>query len=211
MIILKRWDAIKVMKYIRVKVSRDSKVTGSRSGGAAVEIKERESYKNNDKKYYNDFFKLNRQNRNRTYLNSFEILDTTNVNKITYFPTEKNIKEIDVISYQPYEIGYLMIINVKVLNIFNQFNLPEYNNLPVKIKNFQENYFLIGLPFIQKAEVDLFKSIFYDLELKQEVKFKSYEKYMEVNLDICAKEIFLRNAYDYDIINLQSEGLFFFR
>lgn len=106
-------------------------------------------------------------------------------------------------------MGFHLLISEKTFQIIKKYKTPILNILPSKIDTFAKKYFMIGFPMIENKSIDLKKSTFYDLELKQELTYKNYKDYSEINFSRNPLNIHLTKYYDYDIINLQGEGLYF--
>jgi hypothetical protein len=103
------------------------------------------------------------------------------------------------------------MISEKAWSVIKNFNLPEYNLIPVKIDTFNTNYFLIGFSKTQSFEIDFEKSVFFEWNPYREKKYKSLEEYNQINAKYAGSNfelIKLKKKYNYDIINLQIGGIF---
>lgn len=198
------------MKYIKTDIEYEPKITGSPNGVYAVEIKDKKSFKSQDEKdYFNNFIKENRQDITRLYEDSFVKIDNKMISEIIYFPSYKRTKDIDVVLYCPYQNGFKLLISEKAFEIIRKYKTPILNIIPSKIDSFEKRYFMIGFPMIVNKMIDFEKSRFYDSGIEQEITYDNYENYAEINFNRTALSIHLSKSYDYDIINLQGEGLYF--
>ena len=198
------------MKYIKIDIEYEPRITGSPNGVYAVEIKERKSFKSKkEEEYFNEFIDKNMEDIKRVCEQNFEIIDNNRISEIIYFPSYKRAKGIDVVKYCPHQMGFQLLVSEKAFEILNKYRTPAYSIIPSKIETFEKKYFMIGFPMIENNSIDLDKSKFYDHDLEKEITYKNYADYAEINFSRYPLETFLLEVYNYDIINLQGEGIYF--
>ncbi|WP_235299760.1 hypothetical protein [Portibacter marinus] len=196
-------------RYSKIVAEHEPQITGSPNGVYAVELVDNKSFVTKEEE---DIFKLyvsrNHENIQRVCEDSFVNLDNQKISQITYYPAYKSIKEIDVIQYSPYYLGFQLLVSQRLFRILASFNLPNLNKLKSKITNFNSNYFLIGFPMIENKNIDFKRSIFFDYGRNEKKIYKNYQQYSELNFTRIPHEIYLTKQYNYDVINIQGEGLF---
>ena len=106
-------------------------------------------------------------------------------------------------------MGFQILVSEKAYGIIRKYRTPDYSIIPSRIETFDKKYFMIGFPMIEDKTIDLKKSTFYDIELEKEISYESYDAYAEINFSRHPLETYLTEVYDYDIINLQGEGMYF--
>ncbi|MDO7138818.1 hypothetical protein [Algibacter lectus] len=198
------------MRYIKTETEYEPKITGSPNGVYTVEIKEKKSFISKDEKdYFNEFIDKNSEDIKRVCEQDFVKIDNKRISEIIYFPSYKRAKEIDVVRYCPHQMGFQLLVSEKVYEIFKKHRIPDYNVIPSKIETFEKNYFILGFPMIENRFIDFNKSKFYDFKLQKKITYKNYNDYAELNFSRYPLETYLTENYNYDIINLQAEGMYF--
>ena len=198
------------MKYIKTDTEYEPKITGSPNGVYAVEIKEKKSFKSKEEKdYFNQFVEKNSEDIKRVCEQNFVKIDNKRISEIIYFPSYKRAKDIDVVKYCPHQMGFQLLVSEKAYEILKKYRTPAYSIIPSKIETFDKKYFMIGFPMIENKTIDLKKSSFYDSKLGKEITYKNYNDYAEINFSRYPLETYLTEFYNYDIINLQAEGMYF--
>ena len=198
------------MKYIKTDTEYEPKITGSPNGVYAVEIKEKKSFKSKEEKdYFNQFVEKNSEDIKRVCEQNFVKIDNKRISEIIYFPSYKRAKDIDVVKYCPHQMGFQLLVSEKAYEILKKYRTPAYSIIPSKIETFDKKYFMIGFPMIENKTIDLNKSSFYDSKLGKEITYKNYNDYAEINFSRYPLETYLTEFYNYDIINLQAEGMYF--
>ena len=86
------------MKYYRIRTDWDSKTTGRRNGGCAVEQNKNSFTDKRVEKNFKEFFIANIKNIERTRWGSYVIYEPPQDFDLTYFPKTKSIKELDIIT-----------------------------------------------------------------------------------------------------------------
>ncbi|MRX64714.1 hypothetical protein [Maribacter luteus] len=198
------------MKYIKTDTEYEPKITGSPNGVYSVEIKEKKSFKSKgERNYFNEFVKKNNEDIRRVYEQNFVKIDNKRITEIIYFPSYKKAKNIDVVQYRPFQMGFQLLISEKAYEILKKYRIPAYNIIPSKIETFDKKYFMIGFSMIENKNIDFNKSKFYDFKLEKEIVYKNNNDYAEINFSRYPLETYLKERYNYDIINLQGEGIYF--
>lgn len=201
------------MKYYNIDAEVEEKITGSRNGVYSVEIKEKYSFSSlEDKKIWKDYCTQNRKNRSRVLWNDYIQFNPTLLsNPITFFPIGKKIRQLDFMAYCPYEHGIQFLVTQKVYDIISKYRLPTHNKVPAKIDAFEQNYYLIGFPMLEKFNFDFNKSIFVNYSEGNKVIFKNEEHYnqlQDTSAYIVPEIILLKKELNFDIIKT-FKGIFF--
>lgn len=187
-------------KYLNIKTNRDPKITGKRDGDTAVKQKF-ETKAEEDK--FEDFFYDIYENRSKVLLESFQVFDIQLDTPITYIPKTKSIKKLDFMSYGRFQYGLHFLVSQKVIGILQKYKLPPvYHKIPAEISTFQEKYYLLGLPQPNIYQVDFTRTIFCRF-VDFEFKFENAEDYLAAEYEELgwAKELYLKNPLDFDMIN----------
>lgn len=206
-------------KYFRVGSSVESCVTGIRDGVTSqVETrftKMHSSFINNtEKNYFLDYCKFLWENRKKISIDEFPLIDSSKISKITYYKTKKSVKETDFMSNLTDKSFNLFdfIVSEEAHKLLMDFNLPIYNKLKVIIPEFssQKEYLLLGFPELSLENVDYEYSIIIDSFSGKQLRFNSYEEYINRTYKFTKlNNIRLNTDYKYDIIRLQNTGIFF--
>jgi len=198
------------MKYIEIDVEYEPAITGSPNGIYAVEMKGEKSFRSKKEMvFFNEFIDANMENLQRVCDQNFVAIDEKNISKITYFPSYKRTKDIDVVNYSPHQMGFQFLLSEKAFKIIIKYKTPKLNVIPAKIETFDKKYYMIGFPMIENEMIDFKLSTFYDHDLEKEVTYKNFKDYNQINFSRNALNIHLKKSYNYDIIHLQGEGVYF--
>ncbi|AIM36924.1 hypothetical protein KO02_09635 [Sphingobacterium sp. ML3W] len=200
------------MNFYKTDTDTEPTTTGSRNGVYSVEIKEKYSFVSlEDKKVWKDYCTENRKNRSRILLNSYVPLDTSLLSTITFFSIGKRIKQLDFMAFAPYEHGIQFLVTKKVYDIISKYKLPIHNKIPAKIDTYNQNYYLIGFPMLEKSTFDFTRSSFYEHSQNREFFFKTLENYENADNvvgDYVPVKLVLKEKLIYDVIKTV-EGIFF--
>lgn len=201
------------MKLYRVNAETEPKITGSRNGVYSVEIKDKYSFSSlEEKKIWKNYCSKNRENRNRVLLNNYIPLDASLLsNPITFFSIGKKIKQLDFMAFAPYEHGMQFLVSQQVYNIILKYRLPAHNKIRVKIDSFEQAYYMIGFPMLEKSAFDFKRSSFFDYSQDKEFIFKSlvnYENADDIVGHYIPVKLRLNKKLVYDVIKTV-EGVFF--
>lgn len=209
----------KQKRYFRVGPSVESCVTGIRDGITnQVETrftKMQSSFVNKtEKNYFLDYCKFLWENRKKINIDEFPLIDSSKISKITYYKTKKSVKETDFISNltdNSYNL-FDFIVSEETHKLLLEFKLPIYNKIQVIIPEFsvQKEYFLLGFPEMSLENVDYGHSVILDSFSGKQLKFKSFEEYINRTYKFTKLYTIQLNVdYKYDIIRLQNTGIFF--
>jgi len=188
--------------------SSELSVIGVNNGVYQVELLDKKSFLNNEeRKYYKSYFS---GNFNSFTLENYKKNNPKKITELIYFPLKK-AKETDFVRFSPNEMGLNFLVSQKVINLIEQFLLPDYIKIPAKINGFKNNYYTIGFPIITERAINFHKSKFYHRIKKVELNNLSYEDYKEVSgalVKTLSLELVNTNCTK-DILNIQGQGLFF--
>ncbi|RHH07918.1 hypothetical protein DW228_18470 [Bacteroides fragilis] len=205
----------KDMRYWSVICSTNPSVTGINNADAQVETlnkkKEYSFVDKNEEKYFVEFCRDVWRKTKEIYIDDFNAIDDSKISLIKYFPTKKRVKEIDVLRHSTQSSFNIFdfLISDKVLKIFLEFNLPEFNIIPAKVTGFTIQYYLIGFSIIPYSKIDFEKSIFRNDISGSIITFHNYDEYKNHNtICVSAKKIILIKRYNYDVLRTPV-GLFF--
>lgn len=194
--------------YKIVSLSSEPSVIGVKNGVYQVELNDKKSFLNKEERtYYENYFN---GDFNSFVLENFTKNKSKEITELIYFPLKK-AKETDFVRFSPNEMGLNFLASRKVINIIEQFSLPEYIKIPAKINGFKNDYCTIGFPIVTKDLINFPKSKFYHRIKKVELNNLSNEDYKKV-AGALVKTLSLELAnksYTKDIIYLQGQGLFF--
>ena len=171
------------MKYYRIRTDWDSKTTGRRNGGCAVEQNKNSFTDKRVEKNFKEFFIANIKNIERTRWGSYVIYEPPQDFDLTYFPKTKSIKELDIMNYseQLFEIPFL--ISERAYKILAKYRLPIHNKIPARIATFSQDYFLVGFPTLLANMYDFKKSVFCRYEKGPRVMFENVDDYENAEYD----------------------------
>ena len=196
------------MKYYRIRTDWDSKTTGRRNGGCAVEQNKNSFTDKRVEKNFKEFFIANIKNIERTRWGSYAIYEPPQDFELTYFPKTKSIKELDIMNYSERLFDIPFLISERAYKILAKYRLPIHNKIPAKIATFSQDYFLVGFPTLLANTFDFDKSIFYNEEGK--VTFRDVNDYENAAYNRHMADpvsIFLNIKMEYDVIDTR-HGLF---
>jgi hypothetical protein len=195
------------MKYLKITPETDTKITGSPNGVYSVEIKKNSFASDAERKYFEEFQKAKEKQPSTIYYPDFLTIDSNKISEITYFPSFKRAKEIDVIQYCPNQLGFQLMLSEKLYNMISVCRLPKHNAIRCRIDTFSQCYFLLGFPIISSEAIDFEKSFFLDQINHKIMQFPDHIAYNEANYIGFVKEIHLKTNLPYDLINIKG-GLF---
>ena len=197
------------MKYYRIRTDWDSKTTGRRNGGCAVEQNKNSFTDKRVEKNFKEFFIANIKNIERTRWGSYAIYEPPQDFELTYFPKTKSIKELDIMNYSEELFDISFLISERAYEILAKYRLPIHNKIPAKIATFSQDYFLVGFPTLLANTFDFDKSIFYNEEGKvtfrdvNDYENAAYNRHMAI-----PSLLYLNIQMEYDVIKTR-KGLFF--
>lgn len=203
------------MKYLNVTCSTVSTVTGVNNGDAQVETlnkKNEYSFANkNEEEYFTEFCREIWKKSKGIFINNFIAINNYKISSITYFPTKKRVKEIDVLTHCTQSAFNIFdfLISDKALKIIFEFNLSHFNSIPAQVKGFVTQYYLIGFPIIPYSEFNFKDSVFRNDITGDKISFQDYDEFKNYNtICISPQKIILKQQYKYDILRTPV-GLFF--
>ena len=198
------------MNYLRIRTDWDSKTTGRRNGGCAVEQNKNSFTDKRVEKNFKEFFIANIKNIERTRWGSYVIYEPPQDFDLTYFPKTKSIKELDIMNYSEELFDISFLISERAYEILAKYRLPIHNKIPAKIATFSQDYFLVGFPTLLANMYDFKKSVFCRYEKGPRVMFENVDDYENAEYDRHMADpvsIFLNIKMEYDVIDTR-HGLF---
>jgi hypothetical protein len=191
------------MEYYKVDTDYTPKITGKRDGDVAVE-KNKKSFSSKEwEKRFNTFFIDNYDTQGRVQFDDFQIFEYDNSFLICYFPLTKSIKQLDFMTYRPYEHGLQFLITERGYSIISKYRLPIHNKILAKIDTFEQDYYLVGFPMLEPSAIDFNKSTFFDYNVGKKIIFVNVADFQNAEYSrklATPQKIFLKNKLEYDII-----------
>ncbi len=150
-------DNYELMKYFKISISFHPKTKGIRDGGCQVEL---------NKKILTDPANYERIQDHFSYLRDFEEWNKAPEFDVALqgYVMKKAAKATDFLHYSPNLACCQFMVNSKVIELFDQFNLPEHNYYPVEIIRGDEiidDYKLLRIKYFGPEVIDFPKSIFF--------------------------------------------------
>lgn len=185
------------MQYITVDREYEPKIIGT-NRISPLEFKKNSFLNKEDEKFFfahlNDFGKAS--------INSFEPFNPKLLQKeITLYPVGKRVKKLDFMAVSPRLYGIWTSVSEKALTIIQKYKLPEYTLIPVNVETYDEKYYLIGFPLVTVEYFDYSKSKFTNRKTCEIITFSNEQEYKD-EFFASPKNIILKKAYNYDIINV---------
>lgn len=201
------------MTYYKLEIDYTPSITGKRNGGAAVEIKDKESFfSDSDKKIWKEFHLQEIKNgRERCSWESYALFNNDAFgNPICFYPTGKRVKQLDFMTFAPYMRSLQFLVSDKVYNIISNFRLQIHNVIPAKIDTFGQKYYLLGFPTLYFNYFDFGKSIFKNYVSDKEGVIETEDEYMQLFINGCVKtvKIQLNTKFNVDIIHVPGASFF---
>ena len=202
--------------FVELTSCTDVEITGNATDCTQVEL-----YADNDKYFYNS----KEQKEFIKHIESINSTDTTIDNRnntpysyklteLIFFTVKKRIKQTDIVNFHIYNDKFTfsnsLLISKKVLDIFNQFTLPEHSITPCRIISIKDNsewgeYYLLKLNSISDSLINYSKSAFWRFVMGgQYPQIKNREEYNTICLFHAWCTICLSETLTYDIISLKA-------
>ncbi len=200
--------------FVELTNCTDVEITGNATDSTQVEIDA-----NNAKHFHN----LQEHKEFVQYIKSIDRTDTTTNYDNTHYPykltelifytVKKRVKQTDIVNFfiwnDNFTFSNSLLISKKVLDIFNQFTLPEHSITRCRIISIKDNsewgeYYLLKLNRISDSLINYSKSAFWGfMSGDQYPQIKNREEYYAICLFHAWSTVCLSKTLTYDIISLQ--------
>lgn len=185
------------MHYITVSKQFNPKITGTNKISSLEFKKTSFSHKSDEKVFFEHLDDWDKAN-----IDSFKPFDLKILQgEITLYPVGKKVKKLDFMGVCPHLCGIWMAVSKKALSIIQKYKLPEHTLIPVNIDTYDELYYLIGFPVVTIKYINYSKSTFLNRKNFEIISFSNEKEYKD-DFFASAKNITLKNNYDYDVLNL---------
>ena len=192
----------------------DVEITGNATNSTQVEIDA-----DNAKHFHN----LQEHKEFVQYIKSIDRTDTTTnydnihypykLTELIFYTVKKRVKQTDIVNFFIYNDEFTfsnsLLISKKVLDIFNQFTLPEHSITPCRIISIKDKsewgeYYLLKLNRISDSLINYSKSAFWGfVRNEQYPQIKNREEYHTICLFHAWCTLCLSKTLAYDIISLK--------
>jgi len=189
------------MEYFQIDFTLDKKVRGRYEMPHTIEITSKEVSEYID--------------QNLSYKSNCESIDDV-LDNLPEPVVGKLLKRKDVVDYMDYCYDNPIVVGVvssKFKQVIEslQINKNEYRFKELKLKNFEDSFYLFLVPMISETDIVFPECLFWNEETNEEnIRFDCRESWAKASIDICLRKVVVNSkCKNNDIISPRIASVFF--